>query len=620
MRLPTAPTVRGGCKGSTNDQGRTCKDSVKSARKTGGLSTRIGAAVAILDLDMQARSHQRRLDVHGPRTGLGYLIAVLGTAAATLGLLAVRPDVSKTNVVLTFLAVVVVAAATGGLGPGAVAAVAGFLAFDLLFLPPYHTLVVSDRQDYLSLAVYLLTAFVVSYLVGALERRRIQAERREQETRTLYELSTSLVAHGSLDDTLTSVVRTVRSLFNLAGCAIVLPDGRDGVRIAARDGETPSGLERILAPTSGTGVGGRLQPGQALTVPLRAGAEPVGALVVVAGGPGSPIFGEAERRLLATFANQAALAVEQGRQEDERARTRALEEIDRLRTALLNSVSHDLRTPLASIKASASSLLDPEVTWNERERHEFLVTIDEEADRLTRLVHNLLDMSRIEANALDPRVEETSLAEIAGSVVRRVRSSASESSRGQRVDVRVPETIPPVLADPVLLEQVLANLLDNAVRYADGSPIAVVGRELGDSVELRVVDHGPGIPEPERERIFDQFYRLKGGGKRPEGTGMGLSICRGIVAALRGGLRVETTPGGGATFILTLPLAPRVDRSGPSAAPGAPASAGPRAPAGGPGAPAGGPGAPASAGPRAPAGPASEAGVPEPTGRREGGG
>src|SRR6266508_1061057 len=218
---------------------------------------------------MQPHSYQRKLDVHGPRTALGYVIAVLGTAAATLGLLEVRPDVSKTNVVLTFLAVVVAAAATGGLGPGAIAAVAGFLAFDILFLPPYYTLVVSDRQDYLSLGVYLVTAFVVSYLVGALERRRIQAERREQETRTLYELSTSLVAHGSLDDTLSSVVRTVRSLFNLAGCAIVLPDGRDGVRIAARDGETPSGLDRILAPTSATGTGGRLQPGQALTVPLR---------------------------------------------------------------------------------------------------------------------------------------------------------------------------------------------------------------------------------------------------------------------------------------------------------------------------------------------------------------
>jgi two-component system sensor histidine kinase KdpD len=511
---------------------------------------------------MQALSHRRRLDVHGPRTGLGYVIAVLGTAAATLGLLAVRPEVSKTNVVLTFLAVVVAAAATGGLGPGAVAAVAGFLAFDILFLPPYRTLVVSDRQDYLSLAVYLLTAFVVSYLVGALERRRVQAERREQETRTLYELSTSLVAHGSLDDTLSSVVRTVRSLFNLAGCAIVLPEG-DGVRIAARDGETPSGLERILAPTLGTGLGGRLQPGQALTVPLRAGADPVGALVVVAGGPDSPSFGEAERRLLATFANQAALAVEQGRQEEARARTRALEETDRLRTALLNSVSHDLRTPLASIKASASSLLDREVQWSDEQRHEFLTTIDEEADRLTRLVHNLLDMSRIEAHALDLRLEETSLAEIAGSVVRRARSPASTAAAGQRVDVRVPESVPPVLADPVLLEQVLANLLDNAVRYGEGSPIAVLARELEDAVEVRVVDHGPGIPEPERERVFDQFYRLKGGGRRPEGTGMGLSICRGIVAALRGGLRVETTPGGGATFILTLPVADRAE--GPSA-------------------------------------------------------
>lgn len=507
---------------------------------------------------MQVRPHRRWLDIHGPRSGLGYAIAVLGTALATLALLAVRPEVSKTNVVLSFLLVVVASAAVGGLGPGAVAAVLGFLAFDILFLPPYRTLVVSDRQDYLSLAVYLLTAFVVSYLVGALERRRVQAERREQETRTLYELSTSLVAHGSLDDTLSSVVRTVRSLFNLAGCAIALPAG-DGVRIAARDGEIPADLERMLAPITGTGLGGRLQPGQALTVPLRAGGEPVGALVVVAGGPDSPSFGEAERRLLATFANQAALAVEQARQEDERARTRTLEEIDRLRTALLNSVSHDLRTPLASIKASASSLLDHEVDWNQQQRDEFLVTIDEEADRLTRLVYNLLDMSRIEAGALDPRMEETSLAEIVGSVVHRLRSRCS-----QRVDVSVPDSVPPVLADPVLLEQVVTNLLDNAIRYGCGSMIALVGRQVDGLVELRVIDHGPGIPEPERERVFDQFYRLKGGGKRPEGTGMGLSISRGIVAALHGHLRVETTPGGGATFVLTLPVAPARPEGPPS--------------------------------------------------------
>ncbi len=260
---------------------------------------------------------------------------------------------------------------------------------------------------------------VISYLVGALEQRRRQAERREQETRRLYELSSSLVAHGSLEDTLASVVRTVRSLFDLAGCAIVLPEGDDGkVRVAASDGQVPQALAaNLTVQVHGAGTG-ELQPGQALTVPLRAGAEPVGALVVIAGGPGSQVFGEAERRLPATFANQAALAVDQGRQDEQRARTRALEEIDRLRTALLNSVSHDLRTPLASIKASASSLLDPEVRWSEEQRREFLTTIDQEADRLTRLVHNLLDMSRIEAGALDLRLQETSLAEVAGPVVR----------------------------------------------------------------------------------------------------------------------------------------------------------------------------------------------------------
>jgi two-component system sensor histidine kinase KdpD len=346
----------------------------------------------------------------------------------------------------------------------------------------------------------------------------------------LFDLSSSLVAHGSLDDTLRGVVGTVRSLFDLAGCAIVLPAGGE-VRVAAADGQPP-GLEDER-------------------VPMRSGGQEVGALVVVAG-PGSPGLGEAERRVLATFANQAALAVERGRQEEERNRALALQETDRLRTALLNSVSHDLRTPLASIKASASSLLDREVRWSDAERDEFLATINSEADRLTRLVHNLLDMSRIEAGALDPRLVESSVGEVVGPVVRRARAASR-----QRVDVDVPEELPPVLVDPVRLDQVLTNLLDNTRSYAAGGPVQVVVRPVGGTVELRVVDHGPGIPGPERERVFDQFYRLKGGGRRPEGTGMGLAICRGIVEAHDGTLLVETTPGGGATFVLTLPVSPR---------------------------------------------------------------
>jgi two-component system sensor histidine kinase KdpD len=474
----------------------------------------------------------RRLAVGGPRGTLGYVVAVGGTVLATVPLLAFRAELSKTTVVLAYLLVVTGAAAAGGLGPGIAAAGLGFLAFDLLFLRPYHHVIVDDPQDYLSLGVYLLVAAVISLLVASTERRRAQAERRERETRMLFELSTSLVAHGSLEDTLRGVVRTVRSLFDLAGCAIVLPSGDgDGFRLAAVDGEVPGDHDE--------------------RVPMGSGGQAVGALVVVAGGPGSSGFGEPERRVLATFANQAALAVERGQQEEQRNRALALQETDRLRTALLNSVSHDLRTPLASIKASASSLLDREVRWSDAERDEFLTTINTEVDRLTRLVHNLLDMSRIEAGALDPRLVESSLAEVVGPVVRRARAASR-----QRVEVDVPDELAPVLVDPVRLDQVLTNLLDNARGYAPGRPVQVAARQDGDRIELRVVDHGPGIPVPERERVFDQFYRLKGGGRRPEGTGMGLAICRGIVQAHGGALRVETTPGGGATFVLSLPVSP----------------------------------------------------------------
>src|SRR4029453_914999 len=289
----------------------------------------------------------------------------------------------------------------------------------------------------------------------------------------LFDLSTSLVAHGSLTDTLDGVVRTVRSLFDLAGCAIVLPAG-GGIRLAAVDGQVPDDLDErfvgVRPARSSVQIQGPadLEPGQALTVPMRSGEHVVGALVVVAGGPGSSGLGEAERQVLATFANQAALAVEQGQQEEQRNRALALQETDRLRTALLNSVSHALRTPLASIKASASSLLDPEVRWSDAERDEFLATINTEADRLTRLVHNLLHMSRLGAGAPHPRL------------------GAGE----------VPDELPPVLAAPVRLAQVLPNLLDNARTYAAASPVQVVARRAGEAVELRVVDHGPGLPRP----------------------------------------------------------------------------------------------------------------------------
>lgn len=296
-------------------------------------------------------------------------------------------------------------------------------------------------------------------------------------------------------------------------------------------------------------------------IPMRAANRPtVGVLAVVAG---TTPLGVAEGRMLASFAAQAALAVEQARSEEAWAKARALEATDRLRRALLNSVSHDLRTPLASILASASSLLDPGVPLDEQERKQFLRTIEEEANRLARLVANLLDMSRIEAGAVDPRLAEVWLPDVVNAAVQRTRQMPSE----QIIAVNVPETLPSVLVDPVRLEQVLSNVLDNARRYAGNGLVRVDGCRADSGVELRVVDHGPGIPEVERERIFSHFYRLESPARRAGGTGLGLAICRGLLEAMGGRIWVEIAPGGGAAFVLLLPAAERASAPAPNPAP-----------------------------------------------------
>ncbi len=497
----------------------------------------------------------RRLEVRGPRVGLGYGVAVAGTVVAAGALFPFRARLGATDVALIFLVVVVAAAASGGLGPGVVASLLGFVASDLLFVTPYYTLLVTKEQELLSLAVYLLVALVVSALVGTSEQRRVQAEQRERETYTLYELSASLVAHGSLEATLDVAAQTLRRLLDLAGCAIVLlEDGQ--AHLAAKDGDLPDDVERhplalieqpaATVPPAAAGT----ETHELLAIPLRAASRQVGVLAVIPRGAGSGL-GVAERRMLASFATQAALAVEQARSEQAQAKARALEATDRLRRALLNSVSHDLRTPLASILASASSLLDATVPLDEQEREQFLVTIEQEANRLARLVGNLLDMSRIEAGAVDPYLVEVWLPDVVNPAVQHARQTAPE----QIIAANVPESLPLVLVDPVRMEQVLTNLLDNARRYAGSGLVRVDGRLIGAMVELRIVDHGPGIPEDKREQIFSQFYRLDSGGRRSGGTGLGLAICRGLVEAMGGRIWVETAPGGGAAFVVRLPRA-----------------------------------------------------------------
>jgi two-component system sensor histidine kinase KdpD len=530
-------------------------------------------------------ARSRRLEVRGPRVGLGYAVGVAGTGVGAAAMLPFRTHLDATDVVLVFL--VVAAAATGGLGPGVTAAVLGFVASDVLFVPPYMTLLVSKAQDLVSLAVYLLVTLVVSALVGTSEQRRVRAQQRERETHVLYELSASLVAHGSLDATMERAARTVRRLLDLGGCGIVVVDGHGRPRVAGRDGNLPDDLaERALSALHGpppiglqaagdgdgrpaepaAQAGGDAQPDpppMLVTIPMRAANRPpVGVLAVVPSGGDGASLGASESRMLASFASQAALAIDQARSEEAWAKARALEATDQLRRALLNSVSHDLRTPLASVLASASSLLDPSVPLDEQERAQFLHTIEDEANRLARLVANLLDMSRIEAGAVDPRLAEVWLPDVVNPVVQRIRQTPSE----QIISVDVPESLPTVLVDPVRLEQVLANVLDNARRYAGSGLVRVGAQRTGKGVELRVVDHGPGIPEGERERVFSHFYRLDSP-KRGGGTGLGLAICRGLLEAMGGRIWVETAPGGGAAFVLRLPVADGAGARLPDAAP-----------------------------------------------------
>jgi K+-sensing histidine kinase KdpD len=265
-------------------------------------------------------------------------------------------------------------------------------------------------------------------------------------------------------------------------------------------------------------------------------------------------LGRAQREAEARRAEAQLLWAERARLVEESSRLQLLEEVDRLRAALIGSVSHDLRTPLASIKASISDLADPGLLLSDDDRATLLRTTEEETDRLTRLVTNLLDMSRIQAGALVPHTSATPLDELIGAVAGRLGPTLGEG----RLAVEIADGLPLADVDYLLVEQVLSNLLENAARYTPpGTAVTVRAAAVGDDeVEVAVVDHGPGVAEQERERIFDQFYRLRAEGQGPVGTGMGLAIVKGIAEAHGGRIWVEATPGGGATFVLRLPVSP----------------------------------------------------------------
>ncbi len=453
--------------------------------------------------------------------------AVLGPAAATGVGLAIGPE-HGTAAALAYILAVLGVAVTAGLVAGIAASVLSFLGLNFFFTPPRRTFSVAKTDDLIALAVFLSVGIVVSGLVVLERSQRVRAERREYEARSLYAISSRLLGRGDLDEALAELARVLRQLFGLARCEVRVRDETEAMRVLS----------------DGDAAGGRI-----VEIPLSSGPRDLGVLALEAGEEG---LGEAERRVATIFARQTAAALERHALEREASEIRLTAETDRVRRAILSAVSHDFRTPLASIKASVTALLaEGHGALGKEDTSELLRTALEETERLERLVANLLDLTRIRSGALSPERVAVPLEDILEDVMAALRSRLSE----RRIEVNIRPDVPRVLADPVQIGQVLRNILENAGKFAPaGSDIRVAAAPWHSSVELRIVDRGPGIDKEERSRVFEEFYR--GGDGRAAGTGLGLAVAKAFVRANGGEIWIEGTPGGGTTVAIRLPAAP----------------------------------------------------------------
>ena len=452
------------------------------------------------------------------RALLGVLLAVVGLPVLTALLVLARPDLSLTDDLLIYLVAVVALAVTGGFWPAVLAAASASLLLNWYFTPPLHTFTIDKPDNLLALLLFVTVAVAVSSVVHLAASRAGQAARSREEARSLLELAQTVL--GGADTPAAVLDHLVQTL---GGQAELLENvsGR-WVKIAASGSAGPS------API--TRVGARSD----LALEVSGQPRPIA--------PG----------LLAGFAAQTAAALDRERLRTQAAQAEALAEGNRMRTALLAAVSHDLRTPLASIKASVSSLRQTDVAWTEADEEALLATIEENADRLDGLIGNLLDMSRLHTGSLQPFLRPITIDEVAPIALRGLDAPA---------DLRlvVPDGMPLVLADPGLLERVLANLFANALYHSPpGRPPALQAHRTGDSVVLEVIDHGPGVPDALKTEIFEPFQRFD---ERKVGVGLGLAVAKGFTEAMGGAIVAADTPGGGLTVRITLPVASRSAQS-----------------------------------------------------------
>ena len=486
-----------------------------------------------------------------------YLLAAVAVAAALgVGEL-IRPWLGIENVDLVFLTAIVTVAARFGLRPSLFASVAASLCYNFFFLPPLYTFTIGEPNNVAAFVFFIVVAMIVSNVAARVRSQAFAAISRARTTEALYSFSRKLAGAGTLDDVLWATAYQTALMLRMR-VVLLLPENGT---IVVKAGYPPEDIldEADLAAAKwawqsdrAAGRASDTLPGaKRLFIPMRTGRGAIGVVGIDSDKPG-PLLTPDERRLLDALTDQAAVAIERIRLVEDMDRTRRMIDTDRLRSALLTSISHDLRTPLAAALGAAGTLKDFGDKLSEPEKAELLAAIIEESERLNRFIANLLDMTKLESGAIVPNSAPHDVGEIVGSALRR----ANKILAHHRIDVEIAPELPMLELDAVLFEQVLFNLLDNAAKYAPpGSTVRLRAWREERSLMLQVLDEGSGIPVADVERIFDKFYRVQKGDQVRAGTGLGLAIARGFIEAMHGtmvaGNRADRS---GAVFTIRLPV------------------------------------------------------------------
>jgi two-component system sensor histidine kinase KdpD len=492
-----------------------------------------------------------------PFDPLPYIVAVLAVAAALVIGMLVQPKFGLENVDLIFLTAIVGIAVRYGLWPSLLATVLASLSYNFFFLPPIYTFTITDPTNIAAFLAFMLLSILVSNLAARGQAQVATTRERVRSVESLYAFSRKLASAGTLDDVLWATAHQIASMLKVR-VVLLLPE--DGT-IAVRAGYPPEDTieEADLAAAKWTWENNRIAgrdsdtlPGAKwLFLPMRTGRGAVGVLGITKDRPG-PLLRPEHKRLLDALTDQGALAIERVHLVEDIDRVRRTAETERLRSALLTSISHDLKTPLAAVLGSAGALRDLSKSLDQDAKSDLLVTIIDESERLNRFIANLLDMTKLESGAVTPNAAPHDVGEIVGSALER----ASKILSKHRIEVEINSDLPMVMVDAVLFEQVLFNLLDNASKYAPAdTTITIRSWRDRETVCLQVMDDGEGIPPTDLERIFDKFYRVRKGDQVRAGTGLGLAISRGFIEAMHGQIIAANRPDhSGAVFTITLPI------------------------------------------------------------------